>query len=228
MSTRRSNAPSRLNWEMVKCDVVNTPGMTLADAAEKYDVTYETMRIHGGPRSGNWLAVQKRNTEELARKTDSRMSEILAQDRADDVHAFLKLENRLQKVVLSGLELLFPPLDAPVEAKIAARKRLEEMSGKQLSTLICEGMRTLAETGRHRRLLTGQATALFARAEAPDIMIPIPIEEARALEMRSRMAQTALLAIDGGIPLDVDFGQVDSRTVEVSPGRSIPPDFLDG
>ncbi len=52
MSAKRSNAPSRLPWEMIKRDVVSTPGMTLEEAAQKYDVTYETMRFHGGPKSG--------------------------------------------------------------------------------------------------------------------------------------------------------------------------------
>ncbi len=132
------------------------------------------------------------------------MVEILAQHRADDIQAFLELEKRLQKVILSGLELLFPPPDAPVEAQIAAQKRLGEMSGKQLSTLINEGMRTLTETGRHRRLLSGQSTnnVLFGRSDVPDVFIPESIEDARALEARSRIAQFALKAAAEGSPID--------------------------
>ncbi|MFC2105468.1 hypothetical protein ACFLS0_01805 [Candidatus Bipolaricaulota bacterium] len=202
MSAKRSNAPSRLDWEMIERDVVNTPGMTLDKAAEKYDVTYETMRSHGGSKAGNWLTEQKRNTAELVKNTDSRMVEILAQHRAGDIQAFLELEKRLQKVVLSSLELLFPPTDAPLEAHIAAANRLEEMSAKQLSEIINQSLRTLTETGRHRRLLTGQATALFGRADVPDVLIDEPIESAQALEMRSRLAQKALKATAKGSPID--------------------------
>ena len=78
------------------------------------------------------------------------------------------------------------------------------MNGNQLGALVSQGMRTLTETGRHRRLLSGEATAIFARADSPDVYLPEPIEVAQALEMRSRMAQAALRAAADGTAIDIE------------------------
>jgi len=136
--------------------------------------------------------------------TDRRLTEILAQDRADDVKAFRKLEFRLQKVVLRALETFFPPVDAPVEAHLEAEARLRAMTGKELFSVINEGLRTLTETRRHRRLLAGQSTAIFARADSPDVWIPEDIEEAQEIERRARRAQKALIAAAEGSPIDIE------------------------
>lgn len=200
MPQGRSNAPSRLDWDMVARDVVRTPGMTLYDAAEKYGVAYETMRIHGGPKSGNWLAQQKRNTAELVEKTDSRTIEILAQNKADDIAGLEEIRVRLQRGTILFFELLFPPADSPEEVLEAAWHRREKMSGKQLAESAASFARCLAETGRHIRLLTGQSTFNVGRALPPgeDLMLPDTLEQAQALEARSRQAQKALKAIGEG------------------------------
>ena len=112
------------------------------------------------------------------------------------------------------IELLFPPPDAPLEALEAAQIRLDAMTGKQIASVATDCARTLTETGRHIRLLTGKSTAIFGRAGSPsdaDAWIPLDIEEAQALEMRSRMAQSALRALAEGSPVDIAF-------------RPIPPD----
>ena len=115
--------------------------------------------------------------------------------------ASLSFELHLLKAIVSAFELLFPPVDAPVEVLLEAEARLRAMSGKELSSVINAGLRTLTETGRHRRLLAGQSTAMYARADVPDVYIPETPEEARVLEQRSRRAQKALRAAAEGLPL---------------------------
>jgi len=196
VSRKNSNAPSRLNWEMIRRDVVNMPGMSLDDAAEKYGVTYETMRSHGGPNAGNWIAEQKRKTADLVRNTESRRAEILAKRTADDIEVFDELGFRLQRGILLALEMLFPPEDAPLEVRKAAQARLDSMTPTQIATLITNGLRALLEVRRHRRLLNGESTVIFERASCPDVCIPLTPEQAQALEGLSRRAQNELLAIE--------------------------------
>ena len=202
MAETGSRPKRRIDWEVIERDVLTTPGMTLSDAAEKWDVSYRTLKTHGGAKYGNWIARRRERMRELAQEREERVVAILAQDRAGNVQALRELEKRLERVCLSALELLFPPADAPVEAQLAARNRLESMSGSQLGALICQAMRTLTETGRHRRLLSGEATAIFARAEVPDVYIPESLEEARMREQLSRRAQTAILALQRGDPIE--------------------------
>lgn len=204
MGGNGSTREGPIDWEVIERDVLMSPGMTLKDAAEKHDVSYRSVQMRGGPTKGNWIALRHQKLRNLALANDERLTEILAHDRADNVHGLRELEKRLEKVCLSALELLFPPADAPVEVQLSARNRLETMSGSQLGALVSQGMRTLTETGRHRRLLSGEATAIFARAESPDVYLPEPIEVAQALEMRSRMAQAALRAAANGEPIDIE------------------------
>jgi len=194
----KSNAPSRLNWEMVRRDVVNTPGMSLNDAAKKYGVTYETMRSRGGPSAGNWIAEQKRKTSELVRNTESRRVEILAERTVDDIEVFNELGFRLQRGILLALEMLFPPEDAPLEVRRAAQERLDSMTPNQIATFITNALRALVEVRRHRRLLSGKSTVIFERAKCPDVFVPLTPEEAQALEGLSRRAQQELQASGRG------------------------------
>lgn len=219
------------DWEALEIEFLELPSVSVSEFGDMKGIPYSTLREHADPGAGAWLEKRKERFMRIQDENRKRLADILHESKRDDLSAFKALEDRLKCVVLSSLELIFPPDDAPMEAHIAARNRLEAMSAKQLSGIINEGLRTLTETGRHRRLLTGQSTAIFSRAELPDVMIPLPMEEARALEMRSRMAQTALNAIAEGQPLDVDFAVMDES--EEAPAyahaeaRTIPPDFAD-
>jgi len=215
------------DWPSLEIEFLRNPSITIQDFAELHDINTGALRDHSGPGAGCWIAKRASRFQAICDADRARMADILHETSRDDVSVFRSLESRLQFVVLSSLELLFPPEDAPLEALIAARNRLESLSATQLSRVINEGLRTLTETGRHRRLLTGQATAIFARAEAPDVLIPVPIDDARTLEMRSRMAQTAMKAVEAGAPLDIDFAVMESPEVAGESARSIPPDFAD-
>ena len=106
---------------------------------------------------------------------------------------FQSLELCLAKFIQSTLEWLFPPADAPAEVMIAAQEWRESRIPR-VTALLTEGRQILKEIGRRYRWLSGQSTAIFARAETPDVYIPEDIEEARELELRSRRAQSALQA----------------------------------
>jgi len=217
-NTEKLVKESKREWETIKHDFLNNPGVTIVELADKWDVPIATMRRHTGGYTGNtWLQERRDRIKGIRERNDERLSGILAVTRSDDVEAFKALETRLQKVVLSSLELLFPPIEAPAEAHIEATRRLAMMNANQLSNIINTGMRTLTETGRHRRLLSGQSTAIFGRAALPDIELPIPLEEAKILELRSRLAQQALNAIDNGQPLDVEFAVVESPEIAGDP-----------
>lgn len=203
-----------IDWELIEKDVLTTPGMTLKDAADKYEVAYRTVTIHGGPIHGNWIALRQRHLKDLSIANEERLIEILAQGRADDVTAIKAIELRLQKVALSVLELLFPPMEAPVEAHLEAKARLRAMSGRELASVATDIARTLTDTGRHRRLLAGKATAIFARAASPDVWIPEDVEQAQEIERRARRAQKALVAAAESSPIDIE-------------GVVIPPDSAD-
>ena len=224
---RKKNARSgqvKYDWQALELEFMECPDLSVAEFAVQKGIPLFSVRSHSDPRAGDWAEKRRKRFRRIREENEKRLADILHETKLDDLSAFKALEDRLKKVVLSSLELLFPPEDAPMEAHSAARNRLEAMSARQLSEIINTGMRTLTETGRHRRLLSGQSTAIFARAEAPDIMLPIPLEEARMLEMRSRMAQSAMIAIDEGVPLDVDYAVIASR--EDAPVR-VPPDFAD-
>jgi len=203
----------RIDWEAVEKWVVTTPNVSLSDAARRFGITIRTVEAHGNGKSGGkWLDKQVAHFVRLSQTTEERLAAILAQDRGDDVTAFKQLEFRLQKVVLSSLELLFPPPEAPIEAHIEAEARLKALTGRELSAVINEGMRTLTETGRHRRLLEGKATAIFARNDSPDAYIPEDLDQAQEIERRARRAQKALrAAADKNEPIDIE-------------GTVIPPD----
>jgi len=189
---------------------MESPDMTLIEFAESRDVFYDTLRKYAKPSSGDWINKRNMHYRKIHKIAAERIAGIVADTRDNDLSSFRALEDRLKAVVLKSLEMLFPPDDAPLEAMIAATNRLEAMSAAQLATIINTSLRTLTETGRHRRLLSGQSTAIFARAEAPDVILPIPLEDAKALEMRTRMAQVAMIAIENGDPLDVEFAVMES------------------
>jgi len=133
--------------------------------------------------------------------------------------AFQLLELRLLKATVSMIEMLFPPADAPVEVATAAQERQEALTPKQLVALVTEGRRILTEIGRHRRLLTGRPTAIFARADSPDVWIPEDIEQAQEIERRARRAQKALMAAAEGSPIDIEG-------VVLSPDSADSPDTV--
>lgn len=184
-----------IDWLTIEKWVVTTPRATLSEAAKRFDVSERSVQRHGGIKAGRWIEKQIAMCRSLSVIADERLTEILAQDRADDITAFRQLEFRLQKVVLCALELLFPPVEAPIEAHLEAAARLKAMTGRELSSVINEGLRTLAETGKHRRLLAGRPTAIFSRADSPDVWIPEEIEQAEEIERRARRAQKALMTV---------------------------------
>jgi len=204
------------DWPALLAEFMTQPTMSIQDFSEFKGIPFSTVKNHSD-KKGDWITKRNQHYREIHQVTFDRIAGIIAETRADDISSFRALEERLQAVVLKSLELLFPPEDAPLEAVLAATARLEEMSADKLSTIINTGMRTLTETGRHRRLLSGQATAIFSRAELPDIELPIPLEEAKMLELRSRLAQQALNAIDSGQPLDVEFAVVGSPEIAGDP-----------
>ena len=216
MAAKSKRRTGPIDWDLVRTDFTMSPDMTMHDCAAKYDIHYVTIAKRAGPTKENWIAIRRERLLSSAAENESRLAEILCHDRADNERGLRELEKRLEKVCLSALELLFPPTDSPVEVQQAARNRLESMSGNQLGALVSQGMRTLTETGRHRRLLSGEATAIFARADSPDVYLPEPIEVAQALEMRSRMAQAALRATADGTAIDIE-GFVLSPVSPVSP-----------
>lgn len=204
MAAKGKTRKGPIDWELVRTDFIMSPDMTMRDCADKYDIHYVTIANRAGPTKENWLAQRRKRLLSAAEKNESRLKEILAQDRADDVTALQQIQFRLQRASLSFMELLFPPADAPVEVQVAAQNRLDTITGKQLIAAANDCARTLTETGRHLRLLTGQSTAIFARADSPDVYLPEPIEVAQALEMRSRMAQAALRAAADGTAIDIE------------------------
>lgn len=224
----------RIDWGVVERDVLTTPGMTLSDAAEKWDVSYRTLKTHGGPKYGNWIARRHQRMQELAREREVRLVEILAQDRADDVTALTEIQFRMQRAAVSLLETVFPPADAPVEVLIAAQNRLDAMDGKQLIAAATDCARALTDTGRHLRLMSGQATAIFARADSPDVYIPDSPELAQARELQARLAQSALLAAADGSAIDIEGVLIPPEIacapvpVVVSPDSPVPPGSFDG
>jgi hypothetical protein len=106
------------------------------------------------------------------------------------------LELALAKAIPSTLERLFPPADAPVDAVVAAQQRTKSRVA-EVPALLAEVRRHLAN---NRRRLLGQSTPKFKRASEPDVRLPIPIEDARALEQRSTMAQSVLQTLAKKLP----------------------------
>lgn len=209
-----------IDWGMVEADFLSTPGMSLQDCASKYDIHYVTITKHGGAKAGNWIQRRDNRLKSIAIGNEERMAEILAQDRADDVTALKEIQFRMQRAAVSLLETLFPPADSPVEVQMAAQNRLAEMSGRQLIAAATDCARALTDTGRHLRLLSGKATAIFARAEAPDVYIQDSPELAQARELQARLAQSALLAAADGSVIDIEgvlVSPVSPDPVGVSP-----------
>jgi len=213
-----------IDWPTIEKWFVTNPKATQATVAERFDVSERTVAEHASPLHGNWIKKRSEVFHRITELTEQRMIEILAQDRADDVTAFRQLEFRLQKVVLRSLELLFPPVDAPVEAHVEAEARLKALTGRELSAIINEGLRTLTETGRHRRLLAGKATAIFARANSPDVWIPEEIEQAEEIERRARRAQKALVAAAEGSPIIDIEGTVSPDSADSADPVRVSPD----
>ena len=219
MGKNGNGKDGRIDWEAIERDVLTTPGMTLTECSEKWGVAYKTMKRHGGTSTGNWINRRNIKMREMAQERDTRLTEILAQDRADDVTALSEIQFRMQRAAVSFMEMLFPPADAPIEAHEAAGNRLAGMSGKQIAESAATFARSLAETGRHIRLLTGRSTAIFARADSPDVYIPDSLEVARALEMQSRLAQRALKAAANCEAIDIE-GCI------IPPISAVPPKSL--
>ena len=205
------------DWDELEADFIDSPGVTLLDFAESNGILYDTLIQHARKATGDWNNKRNDHHRNVYRIASERIAGVIAETRLDDVSSFRHLEDRVKAVVYKSLELLFPPEDAPLDVQAKATARLEAMSADKLSNIINTSLRTLTETGRHRRLLSGQSTAIFARAELPDIELPIPLEEAKMLELRSRLAQQALNAIDNGQPLDVEFAVVESPEIAGDP-----------
>ena len=202
MTEKRGKA---YDWEEIEADFMESPDLSLLDFAKSRGILYGTIRLQAMPSKGDWINRRNIKYRTIHKIAADRIAGMVAETRLDDVSSFRHLEDRVKAVVYKSLDLLFPSEDAPLDVQIKATERLEAMSADKLSTIINTSLRTLTETGRHRRLLSGQATAIFSRAELPDVELPIPLEEAKMLELRSRLAQQALNAIDNGQPLDVEY-----------------------
>lgn len=197
-----------LDWDALELEFMDSPWLTVADFARGHDIPRGTVQqiAHGR----GWLKRRDERYKQIHAANIERMNDILAEGRENDLAGFRALEDRVKRLALASLELVVPPADAPLDAQIAAQTRLQKMSAKQLSEIINQSLRTLTETGRHKRLLMGQATALFGRADVPDVLIDEPLESAQALETRSRMAQKALRASINGSEVDVDYAVLDT------------------
>ena len=57
--------PRRIDWEVIERDVLSTPGMTFQEAAQKYEAVYNIMKVHAGPKAGNWLERRHNNCKKL-------------------------------------------------------------------------------------------------------------------------------------------------------------------
>ena len=227
MTVKTEEDKRGLDWIALEIDFMNSPWLTCSEFARAHDIPERTIRRIARPTSPDgWPARRQKKYQGMYKENSDRIAGILEEHSNDDISSFKALEDRVKRLALASLELIVPPEDAPIEAQTAARTRLSEMNAKQLSEIVNQSLRTLTETGRHRRLLTGQATALFGRADAPDVLIDEPIDDARELEMRSRMAQIALRASINGEPLDIEYevvslGESPPRTI--SPNRRISP-----
>ena len=204
MTENGKRGKGRIDWPVIEKWVTTTPHVTLSDASSRFAVSMRAIMAHGSSGNGRWLEKQLAHFIRLAQTRNERMEDILAQDRGDDLVAFRQLEFRLQKVVLRSLELLFPPVEAPIEAHLEAEARLRALTARELSSVINEGLRTLTETGRHRRLLAGKATAIFARADSPDVYIVEDVEQAQEIERRARRAQQALAIVAEKECIDIE------------------------
>ena len=220
-----------IDWYEIEQYYILDPSTTYAKCAEKFGVAQRTVERKAAAGFGDWTRKRKQYHSLLAARTDQRYSEILAQDKADNSHAIRELEKRIEKAALAAIELLFPPPDSPVEVLIAARNRLAEMKASEIATLYNNTLRTLAETGRHRRLLAGESTAIFERAGLPDVLIPLTAEAAQALELQSISAQQALNAQNSDGPIDIAGELIpptegrfaDSEIRLASPSSAQPP-----
>jgi len=192
-----------IDWYEIEQWYILHPEASYAQCAEKFGVAQRTIEYRAGKVSGDWVRKRKQYHSAIAERTERRYEEILAQDKSDNSHAIRELEKRIEKAALAAIELLFPPPDSPVEVLIAARNRLAEMKASEIATLYNNTLRTLAETGRHRRLLAGESTAIFERAGLPDVLIPLTAEAAQALELQSISAQQALNAQNSDGPIDI-------------------------
>ena len=215
------------DWDSLEMEYMETPTTSMNAFARLHNIPYATMHDHAHPPGvPSWEENRERLYADIRRKNAERIADILSENSRNDVASFIALEDRVKRLALASLELIVAPEDAPIEAQEAAHRRLAEMNATQLSGIVNQSLRTLTETGRHRRLLTGQATALFGRADAPDILIDEPIDDARELEMRSRMAQIALRASINGEPIDAEYQVIppaESPPRTISPNRRISP-----
>jgi len=221
------------DWQALELEFMDSPWLTLVDLSKVHDIPQSTVQQVAS--NGGWLKARDERYKKIHAANLERMAGILAEGQNDDISSFRALEDRVKRLALASLELIIPPDDAPLQAQMAAQIRLQAMSAKQLSEIINQSLRTLTETGRHKRLLNDQATVLFGRATAPDVLVDEPLESAQALETRSRMAQKALRASISGEPLDVDYDVLASpehsapippippESPEVACPRSVPP-----
>lgn len=223
----------RIDWRAIEKWVVTTPGATLRDAAKEFEVSERAVYSHGGWGGGKWLDKQKAYFRRVAAECDSRLSEILAQDRGDDAKALLEIQMRLQRAALQLLERLFPPADAPVEIHIEAQKLVAGLSGRDVLRAVTDISRTLTKTGRHLRQLAGKSTDIYERVGMPsiDVYIPATLEDAKRAELMGRAAQQALKAAVAGQPIDVEGSAVSPAgaypTVTVTPRQQVSPTRLD-
>ncbi len=206
MSTTAARRESPIDWDVIERWVINTPGATLSDAADRFEVSLRTVIRHGSRPKGNWIARQEQRFIELSRKADDRVVALLCQDKGDDARAFSEIQLRLQRVALHLVERLYPPEDAPVEVLLAAQARVDSLTGRDILRAVTDISRTLTETGRHLRLLAGKPTDIYERVGMPsiDVYIPATLEDARQAELMGRAAQQALRAAVNREAIDVE------------------------
>jgi hypothetical protein len=226
MTVKGKTKERRNDWQALEAQFMDSPWLSSADFAREHDLNEFTVRTYTKPASPDgWEQRRAERYKKLFQANADRIADILEESSTDDVSSFIALETRVKRLTLASLELIIPPAEAPLEAQTAARTRLEAMSAKQLSEIINQSLRTLTETGRHRRLLLGQSTAIYERALPPgeDLYLPSSLEEAQALEMQSRRAQIALRQFADPNSLDVDFAVLPSPD-ESAPVSPLPTD----
>jgi hypothetical protein len=195
-----------IDWLAIEHYVVTTPGTTLQDAADKYDVQLRSIYLHGGPSKGNWVEKQHEHMRDAARGMEERLMQVLGEGRVDDGKALSEIQIRLQRAALQLVERLYPPADAPVEIQMEAKRLVSSLTGRDTLRAVTDISRTLTETGRHLRLLAGKSTDIYERVGMPsiDVYIPATLEDAKRAELMGRAAQQALRAAVAGESIDVE------------------------
>ncbi len=180
---------------------------TLGEFVQRYHRLSEqsTPRFERATSPDVWIAEDIEEAQEIERRARRAQEALRAAakesprpERELDT-AFKSMESLLFACIQLTSDLLFPPADAPVEVLMAAQERRESRM-REVIALRTEELLTLTETGRHRRLLCEESTAILEWANVPDLYLPEPIEDARLLKKTSKRDRDKSLAREKGSP----------------------------